>query len=64
MLKLLFHSGVSDEHWSLISNLHLNACTVVRWMGRVSEPFLVEQGIRQRGIISKNFYKVYMGTKF
>ncbi|MEW8544512.1 MAG: reverse transcriptase domain-containing protein, partial [Candidatus Thiodiazotropha sp.] len=60
MMRRLFHCGIQDNHWSLINSLHTNATTSVKWRGKVSSPFPVEQGIRQGGIISTDLYKVYV----
>ena len=60
MMRRLYHCGIQDAHWSLINSLHTNATTSVKWRGEVSTPYLVEQGIRQGGIISTDLYKVYV----
>ena len=57
MMRRLYHSGIQDTHWSLINSLHTNATTSVKWRG---DPYLVEQGIRQGGIISTDLYKIYV----
>ena len=33
---------------------------MIRWCGRMSKPFLVEQGVRQGGVLSNDLYKVYV----
>lgn len=60
MMRRLYHCGIYDAHWSLINNLHTNARTSVKWMGNVSESYLIEQGIHQGGIISTDMNKVYV----
>ena len=60
LLRRLYHSGINDKHWSLISSLHRDASSVVKWFGEQSESFRVEQGVRQGGILSADFYKVYL----
>ena len=57
MLRGLFHMGVQD--WPLISSLHKDASSVVKWFGEQSSPFKIHQGVRQGGIVSSDLYKIY-----
>ena len=59
MLRRLFHIGVQDKHWSLISSLHKDASSVVKWFGEQSNSFKIHQGVRQGGIVSTDLYKIY-----
>ena len=59
MLRRLFHIGVQDKHWSLISSLHEDASSVVKWFGEQSNSFKIHQGVRQGGIVSTDLYKIY-----
>ena len=40
-------------------SLHKEAHTVVRWCGQTSEPFEIQQGVRQGDVLSTDLYKVY-----
>ena len=62
MMRRFYHCGIQYAHWSLINSLHTNATGSVKWRGEVSNPYLVEQGIRQGGIISTYLYKVYVNS--
>ena len=33
---------------------------MIRWCGQMSKPFLIEQGVRQGGVLSTGLYKVYV----
>ena len=60
LTRRLYHTGINDKHWSLISSLHPKASSVVKWFREQSESFRVEQGVRQGGILSADFYKVHL----
>ena len=59
MLRRLFHIGVQDKHWSLISSLHKDASSVVKLFGEQSISFKIHQRVRQGGIVSTDLYKIY-----
>ena len=60
LLRKLYHAGVQDKHWTLISSLHENAASAVKWYNQVSDTFNVSQGVRQGGILSADLYKLYL----
>ena len=60
MLRRVFLAGIDDGHWGLIKDLHENAKSVIKWEGNISQPFQVNQGVRQGGILSTNLYKLYI----
>ena len=60
MFRRVFLAGIDDGHWGLIKDLHENAKSVIKWEGNISQPFQVNQGDRQRGILSTNLYKLYI----
>lgn len=60
MMRRVFLAGINDKHWSLIKNLHEDAESSVKWGGYVSEPFKVNQGVKQGGILSTDLYKLYI----
>lgn len=49
MPRRVFLAGIDDVHWGLIKDLHEHAKSVVKWEGNNSQPFQVNQGIRQGG---------------
>ena len=59
LMRKLFHIGIEGNLWTLISSLHQDAKSAVKWQGQISEKFRVEQGVRQGGILSIDLYKVY-----
>ena len=59
----LFHIGIEGNLWTLISSLHQDAKSAVKWQGQISEKFRMEQGVRQGGILSTDLYKVSKGAK-
>lgn len=59
LMRKLFHIGVEGNMWTLISSLHQDAKSAVKWQGQISEKFCVEQGVRQGGILSTDLYKIY-----
>jgi hypothetical protein len=52
--RRVFLAGIDDGHWGLIKDLHENAKSVIKWEGNISQPFQVNQGGRQWGILSTN----------
>ena len=59
MLRRPFQAEIQDKHWTLIQSLNENATSSVKWENNISEPFDVAQGVRQRGILSADLYKLY-----
>jgi hypothetical protein len=60
MLRRVYEAGIDDKHWVLIKSLHENAVSFVKWADQRSEPFEVNQGVRQDGILSTDLYKLYI----
>jgi hypothetical protein len=60
MLRRVFLTGIDDGHWGMIKDLHENAKSVIKWEGNISQPFQVNQGARQMGILSINLYELYI----
>ena len=40
--------------------MHQNASSIVKWAGDHSDPFEVNQGVRQGGILSADLYKIHI----
>ena len=59
LMRRLYHIGIHDRHWTLINSMHQQATSVVKWAGDRSDPFEVDQGVRQGGLLSADLYKVY-----
>ena len=60
LMRQLYHTGVDNTHWSLIDDMHQNASSIVKWAGDHSDPFEVNQGVRQGGILSADLYKIHI----
>jgi len=60
MERRVYQAGIDDKHWVLIKSLHENAESSIKWAGQISEPFLVNQGVRQGDILSTDLYKLYI----
>ena len=59
-MRQLYHTGVDNTHWSLVDDMHQNASSIVKWAGDHSDPFEVNQGVRQGGILSADLYKIHI----
>ena len=59
MLRKLFSIGIEGKNWSLIQSLYQDAVSSVKWNGLLSDQFKIGQGVRQGGILSADFYKLY-----
>ncbi|VDI36138.1 Hypothetical predicted protein [Mytilus galloprovincialis] len=55
----LYHQGINGASWLLIKELYNKTTTQVKSQGYISETFVNEQGVKQGGILSANFYKAY-----
>ena len=55
----LYYEGITCSTWLLLRELYKNTSTQVKSHGRISEAFTNEQGVKQGGILSANFYKAY-----
>ncbi|XP_063436501.1 uncharacterized protein LOC134717932 [Mytilus trossulus] len=55
----LYHQGITGPTWLLIRELYNNTSTQVKSQGCISQAFTNEQGVKQGGILSANFYKSY-----
>ena len=58
VVRRLFNIGVQDKHWTLISRLHRDASSIVKWFWEQSTSFKIHQGVRQGGIVSTDIYKI------
>jgi hypothetical protein len=60
MLRRTYLAGITDIHWTLIKDFHTDAMSSIKWVGQTSQPFVVNQGVRQGGILSTDLYKLYI----
>ena len=60
LLDKLYNLGMELEIWNLIYKMHDGLSATVKWQGRKSGSFSVEQGVRQGGVLSTHLYKVYI----
>ena len=60
LLARLADSGILHDIWPLIKDLHLDICSKAKWLGDYSDRFDVNQGVRQRGILSTHLCKFYV----
>jgi hypothetical protein len=45
--RRVYQAGIDDNQWVIIKSLHENAESSIKWAGQISDPFLVDQGVRQ-----------------
>jgi hypothetical protein len=57
LLRKLYHMGIGGELWNILYSFYEDTLSVVKWMGRASNEFTIEQGVRQGGILSAILYK-------
>ena len=63
LLRKLYNIGVKGKSWSVIHSLYQEAVSAVKWNGLLSRKFRVEQGVRQGGILSTDYYKLYKNNQ-
>ena len=56
----LYAQGVGGGLWIVVSDLYEGLTSKVKWQGETSESFPVLQGVRQGGVLSPHFYKMYI----
>ena len=62
LYRKLFLAGIGGKLWLLIHQLSQAAQTTVKWNGMTTNPFNVNQGVRQGGVLSTDLYKLYINT--
>jgi hypothetical protein len=60
LFRRIYQAGIQNKTWSLISNLHQEAKSCIKWKSSNSEMFDVKMGVRRGGIISADLYKLYI----
>ena len=56
----LYAQGVGGGLWTVVSDLYEGLTSKVKWQEEISESFPVLQGVRQGGVLSTHFYKMYI----
>jgi hypothetical protein len=56
----LFYNGINGKIWSLMDAWYINLSSRVKWSGHIGDPFPIQQGGRQGGILSTGLYKTYI----
>ena len=59
LLRKIYHTGMDSSLWNIISSLHSNARSVIKWEGRLLDVNDIKEGVQQGGIVSTDLYKVY-----
>ena len=59
LLRKLYLDGVQGDDWLLLKDLYSDCSSRVKWAGQLSDPFFIDQGVRQGGVISTGHYKRY-----
>ena len=57
LISKLFNIDVQGNMWTLISSLHYDGKSAVKWQGKISSKLSVDQGVRQSGLLSTDLYK-------
>ena len=60
LLNIIYEQGVNKKIWLIIQNLYSGLTAKIKWKNEIGESFKILQGVRQGGIISTHFYKVYV----
>ena len=60
LMRKLHFDGITSDDWLLISSLHQDATTRVKWCDILTDTFPVNQGVRQGGILSTQEYKRFI----
>ena len=56
----LYAQGVGGGLWTVVSDLYEGLTSKVKWQEEISESFPVLQGVRQGGVLSTHFFKMYI----
>ena len=60
--KKLNNLGLSNGLWQIVDSMYLDSQEVIRWEGNFSRPYIVQQGVKQGGILSPSLYKIYINN--
>ena len=59
LLRKIYLAGVDGSLLTTLCSLYSDATSSVKWMGRLSSPFVIKQGVRQGGVLSTLHYKLF-----
>jgi hypothetical protein len=62
LLDKLYESGIHPRLWTIVKDLYTGMSSKIKWMGEISQKFLIHQGVRQGGVLSTHLYKVYINN--
>jgi hypothetical protein len=60
LFRRIYQAGIQNKTWSLISNLHQETKSCIKWKSSNSEMFDVKMGVRKGGFLSADLYKLYI----
>jgi len=60
LMDRLYHYGVDLKFWNIIDDLYDELTSTVKWKGKISLSFRINQGVRQGGVLSSHLYKAYI----
>ena len=60
LLDNLYETGIHPSLWTIVKDLYSGLSSKVKWMGELSESFIIQQGVRQGAILSPFLYKTYL----
>jgi hypothetical protein len=55
----LFQTGIKRATWSIIDKLYTDSTECIKWKGGYSRTYPVNQGVKQGGLGSTDYYKTY-----
>jgi exonuclease III len=55
----LFQTGINRATWSIIDKLYTGSKECIKWKGGYSRTYSVNQGVKQGGLGSTDYYKAY-----
>ena len=59
LLRKTYIVGVDGSLWLTLSSLYSEASSSVKWIGHYSDPFAIQQGVKQGGVLSTLQYKLF-----
>ena len=60
LLNKLYEEGINQKIWLIVQELYSGLTAKIKWKSVLGDSFKVFQGVRQGGVISIRFYKVYV----
>lgn len=59
MLDKLYEIWIHSAIWNIVKNLNSGLTPKIKWKGGISSSFNIQQGVKQRGVLSTHLYKIY-----